>query len=495
LHLENEQPRVGLASAGLPIALALLTLWALVTAWCDTAQFGDNVEQYIWSHSMEWGYHKHPPLPTWGLGSLVAVMGPSRWLPVVLAGLCVLATLCLTWDVTRRLANVTVANVAALCWTLLQYFSSGIQLYNHNTVMVLCIAAVVWLALKAQEHRGWWVLVGIIAGASLLAKYQSAVPLLGVVGALWATGRLRQRAQRDGLLVALGLACGVFTPHLIWLVQHDFTTLRYVSQSVSSPGFVARLQSVLSFVANQVRVGFPLLMVLGLYGVWMRVSPPQAMPTTEQYGDAAAQRAWVVWVRALVWWPVCVVLLMALAGGVTLRNHWGVQVLQFACLPLAMWLCQRRKCQLVRFVTVVCVVHGVALGLYSHKQNDPQAMMSLHRRLDTLYPAKMMSQAALAQWVSVSRCDWRYVVGDYEAGLVGLYASAAPAVYVNPQATPWITAAQLKQHGAVYVVTSAADLPTDVVATRELFLTPDGHTQPGFSSIFLGVALPALACP
>jgi 4-amino-4-deoxy-L-arabinose transferase-like glycosyltransferase len=162
LYLENEQPR-----AGLPIALALLTLWALVTAWCDTAQFGDNVEQYIWSHSMEWGYHKHPPLPTWGLGSLVAVLGPSRWWPVLLAGLCVLATLCLTWDVTRRLANVTVANVAALCWTLLQYFSSGIQLYNHNTVMVLCIAAVVWLALKAQEHWGWWVLVGIIAASEI----------------------------------------------------------------------------------------------------------------------------------------------------------------------------------------------------------------------------------------------------------------------------------------------------------------------------------------
>ena len=25
----------------------------------------DNVEQWVWSQSLQWGYHKHPPLPTW----------------------------------------------------------------------------------------------------------------------------------------------------------------------------------------------------------------------------------------------------------------------------------------------------------------------------------------------------------------------------------------------------------------------------------------------
>ena len=35
----------------------------------------DNIEQTIWSASFEWGYYKHPPLPTW---LMLGPTGPRR---------------------------------------------------------------------------------------------------------------------------------------------------------------------------------------------------------------------------------------------------------------------------------------------------------------------------------------------------------------------------------------------------------------------------------
>ena len=45
------------------IALHLL-LWTLLPALSHRAPPWDNIEQLVWSQSLQWGYYKHPPLPT-----------------------------------------------------------------------------------------------------------------------------------------------------------------------------------------------------------------------------------------------------------------------------------------------------------------------------------------------------------------------------------------------------------------------------------------------
>ena len=60
-------------------AAGMVLLWALVAWGFNTAQYGDHFEQFGWAQSLEWGYHKHPPLPTWLLGMAVRVFGQHPW--------------------------------------------------------------------------------------------------------------------------------------------------------------------------------------------------------------------------------------------------------------------------------------------------------------------------------------------------------------------------------------------------------------------------------
>jgi len=49
----------------------MIAMWAIVGVAFSTAQWGDHFEQFTWAHSVQWGYHKHPPLPTWLLAGAI----------------------------------------------------------------------------------------------------------------------------------------------------------------------------------------------------------------------------------------------------------------------------------------------------------------------------------------------------------------------------------------------------------------------------------------
>jgi len=59
------------------ILLACALVWTALPSLLQLAPHGDNVEQLNWSHSYQWGYFKHPPLPTWLLRAAIGLLGPS----------------------------------------------------------------------------------------------------------------------------------------------------------------------------------------------------------------------------------------------------------------------------------------------------------------------------------------------------------------------------------------------------------------------------------
>ena len=222
------------AAAWTPFAVAAsVVLWAAWAGLFNQAQFGDNIEQFNWSQSLEWGYAKHPPLPTWLLGAAIAVFGRAPWLGYAASAACFAATGVFTWGIARRLLGERAALVALLLWSLQSAFSWRAQLYNHNTVLVACIAATVWCSLRALDGRwAWWLAVGLAAGCALLSKYQALLPLAGLLMALAWTGRLRAPRTAWGVAAAVAVMAAVFAPHAAWVIRHDFTTLRYAATSM-----------------------------------------------------------------------------------------------------------------------------------------------------------------------------------------------------------------------------------------------------------------------
>ena len=471
--------------------ILLVFIWVAWTTYWDAGLYGDNVEQFIWVHSLEWGYYKHPPMPTWLLGIAIQLIGPHSWLTNALAAICFAVTGCLTWLIARHLFNEKVANTALVLWTLQQCFSLSAQIYNHNTVLVMFMAAAVYTSLRAMagaKQAGWWLGTGVLAGCAMLSKYQAALPLFVLFVTLYITNKQSFRSLLGGFVLAgLGFIT-VFSPHLYWAITHNFPALRYASSALETGGLMQRLAWIATFFVNQIRMVLPLLLVLGLSFAVSKILRPLPASKAEEPSQINQARLWM-W--GLVGTPVLILLTMSLISGSQLRNHWGVQLFQFLPIWIAWHYRLSKNLSLPCLIPVAMVIHALGFAYYAIKQSDSGAVQS-ERRADSAYPAEDMANAAMMHWRLQTSCPLKIVGGDFEAGLVSAFLKEFPSVYSGAKATPWIKAEQIRQHGILYVVDMNSKLPAEAMAPKRWFLGSGASGNGKY--VQFAVQLPASSC-
>jgi hypothetical protein len=282
-------------------------------------------------------------------------------------------------------------------------------------------------------------------------------------------------------------------------VRNDFTTLRYAADAVETATLSMRLHFVVAFVANQIRLAFPALLAMALCWAWMRrgrrdVAAPGGVATGGAARDDAAATEFNRWMVGLVWAALLVLLAMALFGGVSLRNHWGVQALQFFPLWIALMWDRRIAIDLRKLVCVALLVQALSFALYAVEHSDPRAVLA-SRRIDTAYPARRLARAAVAHWATVTHCPLRYVEGSvFDAGLVSLYSGGQIQVFDSDRATPWIRAEDLQRDGALFVLDQGDAVPAGVTHLAVFDLVPDNRLGLRRKTLTLGVRLPAQPC-
>ena len=503
-------------------SVAVVFSWVAWATFWDAGLYGDNVEQFVWVHRLQWGYYKHPPMPTWLLGGAMALIGQHSWLTNALAALCVAGTGWLTWLIARHLFDEKIAATAIVLWTLQQSFSVSAQIYNHNTVLVLFMAATVYAALRATSaggHLAWWLMMGVGAAGAMLSKYQAGLPLLFLLIALLATNTLRLRPFVLRLLAAMAGFLFLFTPHLHWAILNHFPALGYASGALHSGDFAHRLAWVGSFFVNQIRMLLPLLLTLGASLVvykFRKTSGPylSAFSTAERLPQCAdeipversADLATVrpaanaklqfmdasnIWMWALLWLPILVVVTISLISGSELRNHWGVQLFQFVSIWLA-W--QMRRSGILHFsslIPIALAVHAIGLGYYAVKQSNPNAVQA-ERRADSAYPAVDLAASALAHWRLQTACPLKIVGGDFEAGLAAAFMKEFPVTYTSPRATPWVTTDDIKKNGILHVLDMNSTLPATAVAAKRWYFNQ--AVPPTGKYVQFAVSLPTDTC-
>lgn len=488
------RPAIGLGAVAEPsnwvpwFAAVFVASWSLL-GLSSSGQWGDHFEQFVWAHGVEWGYHKHPPLPTWLLVGTIWMFGPSTQWATGLGALCTLGTAFFTYRVALELLGSRLAVLSLMFWGLQQPFSNRAFLFNHNTVMMLGISATAWcllMATKPSASRGWWIAVGLLAGASVLAKYQALVPLAGLLVGALRSGELGSRTARAGLLVATLLAIAVLVPHVAWVLQHHATTLSYAAQEGRVLSWIERVWNVTSFLAQQVRLAFPALVFAGLIMVPSRRTRPGALPE----GDVASQRP-RAWMFGLVAFPLGATLLTSPLLGLELQNHWGYQALQFAGL----WLAWRVRALLPSrlgwpSLMVLSLLHATLISL-AFSPGSPAKT-----RQDLPYPAQELADAVRRDWQDETSCPLVYVVGPtLEAGIVSVYNGGTAAVLEDGDGakSPWIKPDDLQQRGAVYIADSPAALPTKDV-TRTGYLDVAAIEPPPYNHVHWAIVAPP-NCP
>ncbi|MCX7087355.1 MAG: glycosyltransferase family 39 protein [Methylococcales bacterium] len=470
-------------------------LWTVFTAWVNTAQFTDNIEQYNWAHGLEWGYWKHPPLPTLLLAGVIAVFGNWVYWTYCLSALCFMGTAVFTWKIASKLLGEHAAAVAVILLSLHLGFSWRAQIYNHNTVLLLMVAASVWRVMLAAETKSRirWGVAGCCVGLALLAKYQAIVPLLGVLFAVQRSGAFKDKENLHGLIFALCAACLIFLPHFFWLWENDFSTYYYAKQSAQNLDAIARVKKAFLFFLFQCRTYLATLITLALTIGYVRFNNKRAIVK-----DAESNSPYITaWMWGLIGGPAIFLTLMVLLGGIKLESHWGLQTFQFACL----WLVWRFKAWIAPistnyFLIAALLVHVINMGLYYSSYNA-KLSQTTQRRVDRIFPAQALANQAALDWQKATDCPLKFVIGSpFEAGLVSLYSGSFPAVLEegNFKKSPWIKPSEIVRYGYIQVWSKAEDAVEGIIPDGVMVMPWRKHKDNDAQKVYWHITLPQQPC-
>lgn len=457
----NRAALVRLAVASGVVLFVLV--WLLHLNYTSLVPPVDDLEQLTWVRSLEWGYYKHPPLPTWLLWLPVRALGWNAWTVYLVGATTTVASLLLMWRLVDRLRGERHALVALLCAACITYYTGRLNYYNHNVVLMLlnaCSAAVAWRAFHGTGRHRWWIALGVCLGLGALAKYQVVVTYTCVVAFAVHQRFWENAVQRRGMLLATLIALLIFSPHLQWLRSHDFGPVRYAMSTSLGADYPMAMRTTWSvhWLADQLlNRALPAWLLLSWVAWTVRGRTTAA---GEAEGNAPSRLDARALLLAFGLVPLVFMSALGLASGADLQLHWGTPFLLFV-VPAVMELVPRirwDRASLPRLLAGFVVVNVLLLTI-SHvtSPRGPHALRDTHWR--TFDPRPVAH--ALEAFRGPLGGPIRMLSGPPAvAAAVALVLPDHPLVLIDGRrdVSPWVPKS-LEQSGAGIQIGPAKDVP------------------------------------
>ena len=428
----------------------ILLVWLALSYSINTAQYGDNFEQFDWAHGVEISYWKHPPITTWLLAGLNALIGVHPFNTFVLCFFC----LAITVFFYRRLAGLMLSQKAADFSLMLLatsfMFTWRAQLYNHNLTLVMMTVVTVWYFFsrvqKESVPNGEWLVLGALAAIAVLSKYQSVIALLGLLVAFFLMRKRLGRQDLLGLCLAFLSFSILIAPHVVWFYFNYALISKYTFHFFSfSRPWLENLHMLVGFLLQQIHFFLtPLLICLVMLMLSRDVS---------KQGHLEAEHAPIrrIFLLTQVLLPLTFVVLLNQAAGMILANHWGFSVFIFLPILLASQLEWRLNAIKINLLKIFMIFQLMSIAVFmGMKLHAKHSIMRNH--YDEFFPAQMMSDIVVSTWARETHCPLIYIDGPpFEGGIVSVYSGQYPAVLEGGESpkSPWINLHEMKQHGYI----------------------------------------------
>lgn len=459
--------------------LGMVTLWTLLCAISHQAPDLDGMEELVWAASLELGYTKHPPLPSWFMHFATLALGREIWLPFLMGQIFSALGLWFVWKLGCEITTRRQALMATLLVSITAYFSLRGTIYNHNTAQLWSITASIWLfyrALRDGRMRDW-MLLGVVSGLAMLTKYSALIQFAAFFLYLLRSGAWRSAQTWRGVALATLVFLAVLSPHVWWLARHDFEPLYYADASLRVGGWLAALRDSLNFTLDQAGRLSPMVLTLAAWALWRRRrgdrAPGHAANDENFHADTAAvryfhgyrtsDRQFLLWVGLA---PFVSTLLVAAVLGSRLEASWASTFFVLSGFYGVWWLRGPDAVQLRRVLIIVGLMHVVMAAGYATARGPLARAMGYPAR--STYPGPELAALATQHWQAHQPGrPLRVVVSNtWLGGNIAVHAGALTQVYIDASdaESPWFAPGTALQCGAVVAFSrSGRAAPTPAV--------------------------------
>lgn len=441
------------------ILFAFLTVylisWTLLAAFLPLSTELDSIEQVVWSQNLQWGYYKHPPLPSALLHVLNSLFGgPSMGLTAFAAQGCNVVALIYVWLLAKQILPRKLAITAVLITSLIAYHNFRALTFNHNTVSLPFTAAALYYfycALKNPARISTWLCLGLACGLAMLTKYSAVLILASFfVFIIW------QRLWTDirvirGLLVSSVVFMLVLSPHVIWLAENNWLPFTYIHDKLAASE--SRLKIFASFIVNHIiRLSFTLPLLIG---VWYLSKKGTIKVTTIHSSESPGADYDLRFLLTVLLMPLILAMMPTLLTGSPLNNNWvsafflPAGILAAKCffhrldetqlLKNANWLAWSTHTAILIVFFLGSVIYPAAVG----------------RAARTNFPSQALADKVTGIWHERQKEPLAIVISDaWTGGNVLLHARPEPTLFIdnNVEESPWVNANDVAACGAFIII-------------------------------------------
>lgn len=442
------QPRNTLVLAYL---LGMVCLWTILCAVSHKAPDLDGMEELVWAASLELGYTKHPPLPSWFMYFATQLIGRPIWLPFLMGQMFSALGLWFVWKLGCELTTRRKALIATLLVSTTAYFSMRGTIYNHNTTQLWSIACATWLfycALRDQQPL-LWIGLGAVSALAMMTKYSALIQFAAFFLYMLRVGSLRDSRSWRGLALALATFLIVISPHLYWLAEHRFEPFLYADSSLDAGGYLDALRDLLDFTLDQIGRLAPMLIVLLAWTVWQRRADGSQFPGARNfYSVTPHDRAFLLWVGLA---PFLSTLLISALIGTRLEASWASTFFVLFGFYGLWWLRGPEPVQLRRIALLVIAVHVLMAAGYALARG-PLAWET-GRASRSTFPGPEIAALMQEKW-SLYQPDatLRVIASDtWLGGNIAVNLNRNVQVYINAddKESPWFAPGTALRCGAI----------------------------------------------
>jgi Dolichyl-phosphate-mannose-protein mannosyltransferase len=264
---------VGVRSAILWGALALLTLWRLAELfWSPWPLFFDEAQYWDWAQRPAFGYYSKPPMLAWIIALTTSLCGEGEACVRLASAPLHAGTAIVIYRLGCDLWEARVGVWAALLYVSLPAVtvSSGIASTDAPLLFFWAAALLCFRRALVGNDALWWAGLGLAIGLGLLSKY--TMILFPLCALLYCALRPDRRALLGNgrAWAALGLAFLVLAPNLYWNAGNGFASIAHTAANANLGGRLFNPGKFLEFFGAQFAVFGPLAMAAL---IWMAARP------------------------------------------------------------------------------------------------------------------------------------------------------------------------------------------------------------------------------
>ena len=393
------------------LILTHLTLWTLIPSLTNVNLPLDTIEALAWGSSLDWGFNKHPPLSAFAVEIFYIIFGNKDFFYYLLSQIFVLTAFLVVFRFSKEFFENN--NLAFFSLILLE----GIFFYNYTTPEFNVNVAQLpfwslavyftWRSIKYDNYLDY-IFLGVFCGLGILAKYLFLYLIAGI-NLLFFYYILKKKIKIFHIFLSTLACLMIIAPHIVWLVDNNFTTITYGIQRTSSDGnLIDHIIYPLSFILKQIGLISPFFLMTFLL-----------VKKINKIKIIYNERIVFLFFTCLV--PIILIVLTSLIMGAKIRTMWMTPFyLFFGTLFIELIKKNINFKYLKKFFLTFLFFFFISPSIYL-----TDSLLNNYKRTD--YPGKEIARLVQNKWDDNFTNEIKIVVGDeWYAGNLSYHLPSRP---------------------------------------------------------------------